>query len=238
MDLIEALTGVGLTKHEANLYLTLCKEGQLTGYEASKLSGISRSNAYLALAGLAEKGGAYRVNGEAMNYIAVPAVELTANLRRQQEQYWDYIVKHAPGKEDPAEAFINIFGKSNVIHKMKNMIANARERIYLSLSPGELEPVEEDLRAAVERQLKIVLITALPFRLAGAIVHYHPEQPGQLRLITDSSAVLTGELGPDEANCVYSKNKNLVQLIKDSLTNEIKLIQLTSDGNPVNKIGS
>ena len=39
--------------------MTLLAEGRLTGYEATKLTGISRSNTYTALAGLVEKGAAY-----------------------------------------------------------------------------------------------------------------------------------------------------------------------------------
>ena len=56
MDIIEKLTYFNLTRQEATLYLTLLAEGRLTGYEATKLTGISRSNTYTALAGLVEKG--------------------------------------------------------------------------------------------------------------------------------------------------------------------------------------
>ena len=50
MNLIEGLTNFNLTKQEATLYVLLLKAGQLTGYEAAKQTGISRSNAYNALA--------------------------------------------------------------------------------------------------------------------------------------------------------------------------------------------
>ena len=59
MDLIEGLTKFNLTKQEATLYVQLLKAGTLTGYEAAKQTGISRSNTYTALAGLVEKGAAY-----------------------------------------------------------------------------------------------------------------------------------------------------------------------------------
>ena len=55
MNLIEGLTNFNLTKQEATLYVLLLKSGQLTGYEAAKQTGISRSNTYTALAGLVEK---------------------------------------------------------------------------------------------------------------------------------------------------------------------------------------
>ena len=59
MDNVERLMEFGLTRHEASLYILLTLEGSLNGYEAAKQSGISRSNAYNALAGLVDKGAAY-----------------------------------------------------------------------------------------------------------------------------------------------------------------------------------
>lgn len=50
MDNVERLMEFGLTRHEASLYILLTLEGSLNGYEAAKQSGISRSNAYNALA--------------------------------------------------------------------------------------------------------------------------------------------------------------------------------------------
>ncbi len=58
MNLVECLMKTGLTRNESELYIALCREGELTGYEAAKLTGIPRANAYQALAGLADKGGA------------------------------------------------------------------------------------------------------------------------------------------------------------------------------------
>lgn len=59
MDNVERLMEFGLTRHEASLYILLTLEGSLNGYEAAKQSGISRSNAYNALAGLVDKAQLY-----------------------------------------------------------------------------------------------------------------------------------------------------------------------------------
>jgi hypothetical protein len=110
---------------------------------------------------------------------------------------------------------------------MKNLIGQAGERIYLSLASNELQLILSELSAAVERGLKVVIITDHAFKLDHATLYYRAKRPGQIRLIADSKQVLTGELSekPDTA-CLYSKNQNLVQLIKDSLTNEIELIKI------------
>lgn len=227
MELVECLIKAGFTRHESVLYLTLCREGELTGYEAAKISGISRSNAYLALAGLVDKGGACRIESEAVRYAAVPPGELVINLRRQMEELLELIQKNAPDREESRDPYITISGRTHIIHKMKNMLNLAVERVYLSLSTQELQLVLPEVTAARERGLKVVVITDPGFSMEGITVYHHSKRPGQIRIIADSAQVLTGELGTmEECACLYSRNSNLIQLIKDSLSHEIQLIQM------------
>jgi sugar-specific transcriptional regulator TrmB len=223
MGLIESLQKVGFTRHESILYLLLCKDGELTGYEAAKRSGIPRSNAYLALAGLVDKGGACRLESDTAKFIAVPPREMAENLRNQLHESLDLIIIAAPQREWPLEPFVTVSGKTQVHSKIKHVLREAMERIYLALGSAELETFLPELKKALGQGRKVVLITDPPFQLKGAIIHHRPKPPGEIRLIVDSSAVLTGSIA---ANCVFSKNPNLVQLIKDSLTNEIELIEL------------
>ena len=67
MDNVERLMEFGLTRHEANLFL-LTLEGSLNRCEGSQTSGISRSNAYNALAGLVDKGAAYIQREDTVRY--------------------------------------------------------------------------------------------------------------------------------------------------------------------------
>jgi sugar-specific transcriptional regulator TrmB len=231
MDLIECLVKTGLTGQEAQLYLTLCEAGRLTGYEAAKMSGISRSNAYLALSGLTEKGGAWKIEGEPAAYLPVPPAEYLANVRRSMESVMSFVEANMPGPKEAEAPFITVRGRENVIHKMKNLIEGTKLRIYLSLSAPELEPMRPELERARSRDIKTVLITDADFSLEGAIVHLREKKPGQIRLISDTETVLAGELSATDANCVFSRNLTLVQLIKDSLVNEMELIRLSGKGN-------
>lgn len=227
MELLDALVRAGFTRHESVLYLTLCKEGPLSGYEAAKISGIPRSNAYLALAGLVDKGGACRIDSEVAKYAAVPAQELVINLRRSMESVWNVIQADTPDREFGHDPYITLQGRVHIINKMKNMIGQAQDRIYLSIAAPQMDLVDDDLRTARDLGRKVVLITDPPYRLEGATVYHNHKASGQIRLITDTANVLTGEL-PEAGGgtCLYSKNINLVRLIKDSLTNEIALIRI------------
>lgn len=233
MELIENLIKIGFTRHESILYLTLCKEGELSGYEAAKISGIPRSNAYLALSGLVEKGGAWKIESEVIRYAAVPIDELTANLRREYYHTLEYLSAHVPERDELTKPFFSITGEIQVINKVKYIIENAAQRIYLSLDQSELNLLKVELSQALQRGLKVVLLIEQPIKLDGAIIYLKDaNQSGQIRLIADSAEVLTGEFEiGGKANCIYSKNINLVKLIKDSLTNEIKLIQINHSRN-------
>ena len=97
---------------------------------------------------------------------------------------------------------------------------------------------------------KVVLLTDEQYILDGAIIYYAGKRSfasghagceetvdGQIRLITDSSYALTGELQDEETSaCLYSANPNLVRLLKDALANEIKLIEIEGKSKDIVKI--
>ncbi len=228
MDIIDALMQAGFTRHESMLYMTLCREGELTGYEASKLTGIPRSNAYLGLAGLSDKGGAYRINGEAARYTAVDPEELVRNLKRKFDGVMKVIQEEIPQINASGDSFVTIKGTRQILDKMKNLILQAQKRVYISTSREQLEFVMDELSDARDRGLKVVIITSEQPGTEGMICYISNKQSGSVRLITDSENVLTGQLNGTNPTSLFSRNSNMVDLIKDSLTNEIRLININT----------
>lgn len=226
MDVIDALMLAGFTKHESMLYVTLCREGELTGYEASKITGIPRSNAYLGLAGLSDKGGAYKINGEIAKYAAVDTTELVENLKRKFTEVMKVIEVEIPHINKALDTFVTINGNVQILNKMKNLINHAEHRVYISISRDQLEYVLEELKHASLRGLKVVIITSDIVNFEGMTCYLAQKHYDSVRLITDSANVLTGQLNELNPTSLFSMNPNLVDLIKDSLTNEIKLINI------------
>lgn len=63
--------------------------------------------------------------------------------------------------------------------------------------------------------------------MEGATIYRNEKQPGHIRLISDTTHVLTGELKTSgDSTALYSRNRNLIDVIRDSLKNEITLIDL------------
>lgn len=230
MELIEMLSQFNFTRQEAAIYLTLLKEGDMNGYEVSKTTGISRSNAYSSLASLVEKGAAHAIEGAAIHYTPVPIEEICDNRIKKLQQTKEILLKSIPKKRQDSEGYVTIKGKANILNKMKNMIMEAEERVYISVAEPVLQAVLPDVKKAIARGIKMVVIVNRPFSLEGATVYDAGEKEQQIRLIVDSEIVLTGDLEQGEhSTCLYSRKKNLVDLIKESLKNEIQLIEMKKD---------
>lgn len=230
METIDRLISFGLTRHEASIYLLLFQEGELNGYEVSKLTSISRSNAYNALASLVEKGAAYIIEGDTIKYTPVPMEEFCDNKIKDLVMNKKEILKSVPKRRCENNGYITITGEKHIMDKIRNILKNTEKRVYLSVYNNILSKFEDELTALVKRGIKVVIITNLKFKLEGAIIYYANVKAEQIRLIADSKYVLTGELR-DKVNstCLYSSNDNLVEIFKESLRNEIKLIELRKD---------
>ncbi len=121
------------------------------------------------------------------------------------------------------------------------MFQNAKQRIYLSASSKVVLQWEKELKELAERKIKVVLITDKQIEIEGSILYLskHSDTDGeetgasegeQLRLIIDSAYVLTGEIsGEDGDTCLYCGQKNFVNVFKEALRNEIRLIELTEE---------
>lgn len=240
MDNVELLMSFGLTRQEARVYVLLLGEGALSGYEAAKRLGISRSNAYAALAGLVDKGAAYMAEEQSVQYHAVSIKEFCSNKLHYMEELSETLERQIPKQKQEDAKYLTIRGRRHIEDKLRNMLKETKERVYLSVSAPLADLFREELLELIAQEKKVVLLTDEDYMLEGAIIYRtnkledskdfsgcEKNVGGQIRLITDSSYALTGEIRDEEASaCLYSANPNLVRLLKDALANEIRLIEI------------
>lgn len=225
--MVEKLLLFGLTRQEATIYISLFQNGASNGYEVAKQTGISRSNVYNALAGLVEKGAAYLIEGASSKYIAVPVEEFCDNKLRVATQAKQYLVENLVTSKQSSDGYITIEGYTHIHDKIINMLEKAEKRIYFSLASKYLDDYREYLQQLSDQKIKVVVITDQPIKLPGAKVYLTEKREKQIRVIVDSKYVLTGEFSEnDQDTCLYCGQKNFVNVFKDALRNEIKLIEL------------
>lgn len=222
--IIEKLTAFGLTRQEAAIYLELLKHGDLSGYELSKETCISRSNVYASLAGLVEKGAAFLIEGESTKYTALAMKNFVENSLNELAKTGDYLKAHAPKRIEASTGYITIQGARNIKNKIRQMLTETSARVYFMAESQIINEYKVELEELLRKQKKIVLLTDNS-NLNGAILYQTEVVPAQIRLITDSAFVLTGELTGDEHDtCLYSGQKNLVSVMKEALKNKITLL--------------
>ncbi len=219
MELSDALKNLGFTQQEATLYIKLCQNESMTGYEAAKLSGISRSNAYASLSNLVDKGYAYTIDGNPLHYVAVSKDDLLANARRDFERTIQVIEDKLITTPLVNEPYITIVGEKAILNKMTNIIEQATERIYISVNVVILHQLEWALTEACKRGLKVVILSSEDISDTHHI-YYETERNTSVKLIADTKEILAGTL----SQSLYSKNKTLVNIIRESMLDEITLI--------------
>ncbi len=227
----ERLMEFNLTRQEANIYQCLLTEGKVTGYEVAKQTGISRSNAYNSLANMTEKGAAYLVEeGNTRKYVPVPLEEFCKNRIRRLEESKKWLAKHVPTEKTYIEGYITIEGASHILDKVRNILNQVEDRVYISLTRNYLLLFVGELEDLVAQKKKVVIITDQPTSFVRAKVYVGEDREMRIGVIADSRYVLTGEYGEGSRNtCLYSGQKNFVELYKSALANEIKLLSMREE---------
>lgn len=231
-NILEGLMEFGMTRQEASIYSCLYKKGEQTGYEAAKQTGISRSNVYGGLSRLVDIGAAYRIEGNPSKYVAVTVEEFCVNKLRALNGVKEYLVQNMPVMADNSDGYITVEGAVNIKNKILVMLESAKQRIYLSAPESFIEEIRPELESAAARKIKLVLITDRDAGIKDAVQHLTEKKEKQIRLIIDSVYVLTGDIeGTGADTCLYSGQKNFVNVFKEALRNEIKLIEWTKGEN-------
>lgn len=224
MKELELLAQFNLTSNEASIYYALLTKGSLNGYQIAKITGISRSNTYISLASLVDKGCANKIDGESTLYSPLSIEEFCSNRIRNLENTKKELISLIPISSAKEHEYITVTGAEHIRNKIRNMIASTQKRIYMSLPHKVFNNFEQDLVKLADNNIKVVLITDSEKEAKGIRLHVSDEPIKQVRIICDSQRVLTGDF--DGPSCLYSEKENLVKLLKDSIKNEMTLIEL------------
>lgn len=227
--ILDKLMQFGLTRQEAQIYLCLYQNGEMTGYEVAKTTGISRSNVYSGLSDLTEKGAAYLEESNVNRYVAVTLEEFCSNKIRSMEADRDYLLHHIPMMKQMEMGYLTIQGSQNIRNKIIHMLTSVEKRVYLSARVEYVNEVSEYLEQLVQKKSKIVIITdgiiSSELLKQNAVLYLGDHKGEMIHLIIDSEYALTGQLtGSKEDTCLYTGQTNFINVFKEMLRNEMQLI--------------
>lgn len=237
-DPIDRLVKIGFSEYEAKAYVALLRESPVTGYQLSKTSGVPRSMIYEVLGKLTARGAAMTLRkGDSTQYAPVPADEFLDYLRREHEVLTTSLKDDLATLASPTdlEYVWNIEGHENIMAKAREMIGQAKTRIYLALLPATFPDLQPALEEAIGRGVRVVLYTTSEVDLTGCsvvVAHVSQETLGQARglglvLVIDGEEVLIGEwLTANQARASWTNSPLLVFIAEHHLRTDLYLPQI------------
>ena len=176
---------------------------------------------------MVEKGAAYIMEENVTRYTAVPFDEFSGNVIRRLQAKQESLLPRMPRRQTQMQGYLTIRGREQIMDKLITMILETRQRLYISVPPEILTQILPYLHRQVEEEKRVVILSGTPCPLEGAVSYVTGKEDDQIRLIVDSTRVLTGRISDGEdSTCLFSQNRNLVDIFKEMLKNEITLIQM------------
>jgi len=248
--IISLMKSLGFSQYEAQVYLALLQQANVTGYELAKLSGVPASKIYSTLSKLIDREIVMVIDGEPKKYVPIPPSEI---LNRFKEDYLQTIetlqprLEHLYVQDEQYGKYIwNLTGRAAIVRKICDFVNEASEQLYLSIWDEEVDALIDTLRAANERGVSIktvhfgrkVLNFGKEYR-HGREHQIRVERGGRrIALIVDDRKVILGHFQEDgSSNAVWTTNKGLVLLAKDYVIHDIYTIRFAEKyGEEANEI--
>jgi sugar-specific transcriptional regulator TrmB len=238
----QALTGLGFTELEAEVYVALLRHSPATGYRVAQSIGRPVANTYKALESLQHKGAVLVDEGANRLCRAVPAEELLAQLeqsfRRRRQEAADALASlQAPPEDDRVYQLQSV---EQVFERCRRMLRECEQAAILDVFPKPLEELREAVQEAARRGVRVSVKAYEPVTVPGVDVVVHPQGRGTLRrwpgqwlnLVTDGRehllAFLTADLrGLHQA--VWSGSAYLSWVYHSAVAAELILAGLQRD---------
>ncbi len=240
-EIIENLKEIGLNSYEAKVYLALLKKYPATGYEAAKLADIPQARAYDTLKSLENAHIVTSSSTKPVTYTPIRPKELTKRYKRKINSTLEFLEKKLPNvKDDYTEPVLNVAGMHSIRSKILEIIKNSSKEIFLEVWSQDFKFFESVLLEAYNRGLEIKIVgydnISCPF--GTVFTHINSKEIGyssggkMIFLAADGTEGLFGTIEPlnkqREPSVLWTKNSDIVFLIKQSIVQDMYLIDISA----------
>jgi sugar-specific transcriptional regulator TrmB len=244
--LIESLRQIGLSLNEAKAYLCLLRKSGITGYELSKNAGIPPSKIYESLNKLLTKGFISPIRSDqGQRYLALEPLEI---LKRHQNQYNHnleglkrQLIKIRQNPDSFNQYLWHLNERDQILRKIREIVGDSRKAIYLAIWKEDLQEVEEILRKAAKRGVKMAMVLYGDAKIDFGVVYEHSLEEILLRemgerrlaLVADDKVVLLAHFtNTGDSFGTWTHNRGMVSLAIDYITHDIISLKLVKQFEP------
>jgi len=199
-DAISALSDLGFTALEAEIYAFLVREAPATGYRVAQALGKAAANVYKAIESLERKGALLVDDAEARLCRPVPIGELLARLERrfQEQRARAERAVDAISTDSGDDRVYRLGSKDQVVERARAMIDSATHVVLVDVFPSLFPHVADALQSAAARGVDVAVLLYAPGDVPGAEVTVHEIAekvlagwPGdQLNVVADAAGSL------------------------------------------------
>ena len=249
-NIINHLQNLNFTQYESKAYLSLLQQGNISGYELAKNSGIPASKIYQVLNKLIEKEVILALDSEPTKYTPIPPEDILTRFKEDYLETIDSLNKSLNDiykKQGTTDNYIwNVNGREAILRRVIEFINQAENQVYLSVWDEEVEEIKG---ALVETFSKGIGISIVHYgeNLLGIGKEYRHGREHQIRqqrgarrlaLEVDEEKVILGHfLENGGSNAVWTTNKGLILLAKDYIIHDIYTIRMSEKfGDAANEI--
>ncbi|WP_457553145.1 TrmB family transcriptional regulator [Desulfobacula sp.] len=222
---------LGLSDYALTAYIALCANHPVNGSQLSRQSGIPRARIYDVLETLMAKG--FVIESNKGMYTPIPSDEFIRRMRQNFETALSSLKKKLKNARQTPEKDViwTIKGHTAAMDKALDMIENARDEIYIRMSPEESRHLDSKLLTAESRGVQVKYISMEPDQKKFKCQIIHPvPSPGEkdsnarfFDIVVDREEILCGMFieGDNKGSVInWGQNKRFVLSGRDSLRHD------------------
>lgn len=237
--LIKHLKELGFNSYEAKVYVALLKNNPSTGYEVSKNSGVPQARAYDTLKALETQKIIVSTGGKPQMYMPIKPKEILNRYKNKIETSIDYLEENLPSlSDDYIEPIVNLRDEKSIKEQIANLIQNAEREIFVEIWDEDFQTYRQKFKDAYDRGVDIKIVGYNNLQSDFGLIYQHglgdkiEENLGGrwIVLSVDNEEGMVGTISDKEnhPNCVYTKNKGLVFIIKEVAVHDMYLRDVQS----------
>ena len=147
-----------LGEYEIEAYLTVLEHGQLTASEVADRTDIPQPRVYDTVRSLRDRGLVELRESRPMKVIAIDPADAFDDVQHSLEELVDALGARYTAPPQETEAVALVKSRSTIIRHLEEVIESAVFELALSVTPDLLTRFQDDLQAALERDVSVDLI--------------------------------------------------------------------------------
>ncbi|MDF1593225.1 MAG: helix-turn-helix domain-containing protein [Desulfobacterales bacterium] len=229
----------GISPQEAKAYFALLEKDNVTGYTLSKNAGIHSSKIYGILSRLLERQFIIATDTHPVKYVPRKPDDILSTIKKEFDDSLKALSTDMNRiyNNQAKREFVtwNITKRTDVFRKVRELIDQATDTIFLATWSKELRPIRQPLEKALQRGVKLntVVYGTTNFKLKTVYQHQPSDYPlremGLRRFVfaADSNRAAIANFSNDNSGSgLWTDNTGLVMLFRDFIIHEIYIIKI------------